>query len=529
MARIAGERDNEPVQRCHLECSTASMHRDPQRFMRARGRMAAGAGRARASALGAIRGAPTRAAWAHARSARSFARDVGRARLRGDVRTARSADAPRASRSRTSAPCCARPAATATLIGARRCGQARERSAAGEYEVPVAFARACSARWSLPYRLRDHQSTKARSRVAWSRSVAFPGLHAGRAAEPPHHAAAAGLAARRATAACSRKSPGGRLRRRSRRAVSPLGERWHGAVVGSVGPDPRRTASGTGSEGRPVAGAGRAQRPRARARRTPAGNAGRRAAGGQTACSPRRRRAPRPRCARRISPHPAADDGRRARRRSYGGVVAMQPLGSDPRGRRHRPRRPAAPGLDLQDGHPLGRAGGTSGEPPHGLPLRHLRDARRRQAEQRQRRGMRRLARNGLRRVVQLGVHAARRQAGRGAAGGDAPNASASTTPQACRGRPRARCRAPSEIHGELDVGSTAIGQGRCSRPRCRWRPWRPRSPTAGDRPQPTFLTDAQPPARSGALSASVAHTVRRLMIGVVRGGTGTVRGDTRA
>jgi len=43
-----------------------------------------------------------------------------------------------------------------------------------------------------------------------------------------------------------------------------------------------------------------------------------------------------------------------------------------------------------------------------------------------------------------------------------------------------------------------------------------------GRRPQPTFLAEAQPPARPGALSASVARTVRRLMIGVVRSGTGT-------
>ena len=43
-----------------------------------------------------------------------------------------------------------------------------------------------------------------------------------------------------------------------------------------------------------------------------------------------------------------------------------------------------------------------------------------------------------------------------------------------------------------------------------------------GQRPQPTFLPQRQPPARRDALSASVARTVRRLMIGVVRDGTGT-------
>ena len=47
-------------------------------------------------------------------------------------------------------------------------------------------------------------------------------------------------------------------------------------------------------------------------------------------------------------------------------------------------------------------------QPAHRLPLRDLRDARRRQAEQRQRRGMRRHARTRVRGLVQLGVRAAR-------------------------------------------------------------------------------------------------------------------------
>ena len=45
---------------------------------------------------------------------------------------------------------------------------------------------------------------------------------------------------------------------------------------------------------------------------------------------------------------------------------------------------------------------------------------------------------------------------------------------------PRARCRRPRRIQGELDVGSTAIGQGQVQASRCRWRSSRPRSPTAG-------------------------------------------------
>jgi cell division protein FtsI/penicillin-binding protein 2 len=43
-----------------------------------------------------------------------------------------------------------------------------------------------------------------------------------------------------------------------------------------------------------------------------------------------------------------------------------------------------------------------------------------------------------------------------------------------------------------------------------------------GRRPQPTFALGAHPHSVASATSASVARTVRRLMIGVVREGTGT-------
>jgi len=43
-----------------------------------------------------------------------------------------------------------------------------------------------------------------------------------------------------------------------------------------------------------------------------------------------------------------------------------------------------------------------------------------------------------------------------------------------------------------------------------------------GRRPQPTFALGAHPRSVASATSASVARTVRRLMIGVVREGTGT-------
>jgi penicillin-binding protein A len=45
--------------------------------------------------------------------------------------------------------------------------------------------------------------------------------------------------------------------------------------------------------------------------------------------------------------------------------------------------------------------------------------------------------------------------------------------------------------------------------------------PDGGRRPQPTFTPETPPPGER-AISADVAHTVRKLMIAVVREGTGT-------
>ena len=81
---------------------------------------------------------------------------------------------------------------------------------------------------------------------------------------------------------------------------------------------------------------------------------------------------------------------------------------------------------------------------------------------------------------------------------------------------------AASSIQGELDVGSTAIGQGQVLASPLQMATVAATIADAGSRPQPSFLPLRA--ARTGVdvTSASVAHTVRRLMIGVVRGGTGT-------
>jgi penicillin-binding protein A len=81
---------------------------------------------------------------------------------------------------------------------------------------------------------------------------------------------------------------------------------------------------------------------------------------------------------------------------------------------------------------------------------------------------------------------------------------------------------AASQIQGELDIGSTAIGQGEVQASALQMATVAATIADGGRRPQPTFVPDATPHAVATATSAEVARTVRRLMIGVVREGTGT-------
>ena len=82
---------------------------------------------------------------------------------------------------------------------------------------------------------------------------------------------------------------------------------------------------------------------------------------------------------------------------------------------------------------------------------------------------------------------------------------------------------AASRIQGELDVGSTAIGQGEVQASALQMATVAATIADGGHRPQPTFaLDEVHPHSIAIATSASVARTVRRLMIGVVREGTGT-------
>jgi penicillin-binding protein A len=81
---------------------------------------------------------------------------------------------------------------------------------------------------------------------------------------------------------------------------------------------------------------------------------------------------------------------------------------------------------------------------------------------------------------------------------------------------------AAAHIQGELDLGSTAIGQGQVLASALEMATVAATIADGGRRPRPTFASDASRAPRVHVMSAAVAHTVRRLMIGVVRSGTGT-------
>jgi peptidoglycan glycosyltransferase len=79
---------------------------------------------------------------------------------------------------------------------------------------------------------------------------------------------------------------------------------------------------------------------------------------------------------------------------------------------------------------------------------------------------------------------------------------------------------AAAQIQGELQLGSTAIGQGKVLASALEMVTVASTIADGGLRPTATFQTTHAP--RTRAMSAATARTVRRLMIGVVREGTGT-------
>jgi hypothetical protein len=81
---------------------------------------------------------------------------------------------------------------------------------------------------------------------------------------------------------------------------------------------------------------------------------------------------------------------------------------------------------------------------------------------------------------------------------------------------------APDRIQGELDLGSTAIGQGQVQASTLQMAIVAATIGNGGSRPRPTFSPTAARANGANVIDPKVARTVRRLMTSVVRDGTGT-------
>jgi cell division protein FtsI/penicillin-binding protein 2 len=81
---------------------------------------------------------------------------------------------------------------------------------------------------------------------------------------------------------------------------------------------------------------------------------------------------------------------------------------------------------------------------------------------------------------------------------------------------------AAAQIQGELAIGSTAIGQGEVLATPLQMLIVAATIADGGRRPRPTAVLAGAQTAAGRVMSAAVARTVRRLMTGVVRAGTGT-------
>ncbi|HUH80735.1 MAG TPA: penicillin-binding transpeptidase domain-containing protein [Solirubrobacteraceae bacterium] len=405
--------------------------------------------------------------------------------------------------------------ATATLSSARPAGHPRE-LAAGVYEVPVRVRTRLFGTLVLPYRLRitSHEGT---ARVAWARALAFPGLRAGeqltRTTNLPRRATL--LASDGSVLAESPQGAGGG---EAGARVSPLGAAA-AAVLGTVGalPADRRAeleAMGVPAQG-PVGLSGLERALDDRLRGTPGGEL---LAGDRVLASAE----PRPAPPLRTSVSPVLQQATvAALGAQYGGIVAMRPSG----------QILAVAGIGLEGLQPPGST--FKMVTVSGVLAAHIASPHT---------------------VFPYATHATLDGVKLSNANGEECGGTLATafavscnsvfsplgvklgaarlvssaerlgfnTPTGIPGVPESTLPSAGEIHGELEVGSTAIGQGSVLATPLQMATVAATIADEGQRPQPTFLPEAAPPARTRAMPASVARTVRRLMIGVVRGGTGT-------
>jgi peptidoglycan glycosyltransferase len=401
---------------------------------------------------------------------------------------------------------------TATATGVRVAGKAHH-SADGIVTVPVRVSTRLFGTLALSVELPVANQAEGGEKVAWSRSLAFPGLHSGeqlsRRTTLPERAK---LLARDGSvlAEGSADTTGPR--------ISPLGESA-GAVVGEVGPIPssERTAlEATGVPSDAIVGTSGLERALdARLRGTPGGEL----LAGQRVLA---RAASREAHAVRTSVSPSVQKAAVAALGSQlGGVVALQPSTG---------QILAVAGIALNSVQPpgstfkmvtlTGALAAHIATPKTSFPYATyatLDGVRLSNANGEECGGSLALAFavscNSVFAPlgVKLGAPRLVAMAERFGFNHDPGIAGAaeSTLPAA------------SEIQGELDVGSTAIGQGQVQASALQMAIVAATIADGGHRPSPTFAIEHPPPGPS-ATSASVARTVRRLMIGVVKEGTGT-------
>ena len=409
---------------------------------------------------------------------------------------------------------------TATATGRVVAGKPRSLPG-GRVEVPVEVRTRVFGTLSLPFRLRILEGGGEGTRVAWSQSLVFPGLRTGehltRRTTLPRRATI--LARDGSVLAESPKTETAGAGTGSLERSSPLGE-FATAVLGTVGPVPSSRQRALEAEGAPansiVGVSGLEQALDNRLRGTPGGEL---LAGQHVLASA----SPRPARAVPSTVSPAVQRAAvTALGGQLGGIVAMQPstgqilavagIGLDslqPPGSTFKmvtltgvleagianPRTtfPYATFATL-DGVKLNNANGE--ECGGTLALAFAVSCNSVFAPLGVKLGAPRLVATAER----LGFN---QEPG-------IPGAAESTLPAASR------------IQGELDVGSTAIGQGQVLATALEMATVAGTVADGGHRPRPTFAFGAPAAAGTPAMSASVARTVRRLMIDVVRVGTGT-------
>jgi penicillin-binding protein A len=470
-----------------------------------------------AFAIGAIVGANHTSSSTHA-----LAHSFVRAWTRGDYTTMYS-DIDASSRQSTSiarfAAVYRRALSTATATSLQLAGQPRDLHG-GVVAVPVRVHTRLFGTLALSFALRTVPESGEASRIAWSSSLAFPGLLPGeRLSRRTALARRATLLARDGSVLA--ESPPGAADTQSTGLdrSSPLGE-LASAVVGTVGPIPAARRAELEAEGVPptavvgVSGLERALDDRLRG--SPGGEllAGRRVLAAVV---------PRAAPAVRSSVSPAVQRAAvTALGSQLGGIVAMQPSTG---------QILAVAGIGLDSLQPPGstfKMVTVSGVLAAHIATRHsvfpyatyatLDGVKLNNANGEECGGTLELAFavscNSVFAPLGVKLGAPRLVATAESFGFNQPpgiaGASESTLPAA------------GQIQGELDVGSTAIGQGKVLASALQMATVAATIADDGRRPRPTFTPGAPASAGAPAISPAVATTVRHLMIGVVRFGTGT-------